>query len=131
MVTVAIAAVALVAVYAATTTNLGLVRRCQENERATQLLTERFEALRLYTWNQIHSNGYVRTNFVVPIDPAHTNAGRSFTGSVFITQLGLSESYSNELLQVTVQLDWASGDRLCSRSMSSLVTRYGLQNYLR
>ena len=130
MVTVAIVGVVFVALCSAISANLRLVRLCRENQDTTQILTEKFEAIRLYAWDQINSNNFVPATFTIPIDPGNTNGTPYYTGTVTIAAAPLSETYSNELRLITVRLDWVSGARPCSRSMSSFVTRYGLQNYV-
>jgi prepilin-type N-terminal cleavage/methylation domain-containing protein len=130
MVTVGIVGVVFVALCQAIGTNLRLVRLCRENQDTTQILTEKFEAIRLYAWDQITSNNFVPATFTVPVDPGNSNSAPYYTGTVTIAAAPVSESYSNELRLITVRLDWTSGARPCSRSMSSFVTRYGLQNYV-
>jgi Tfp pilus assembly protein PilV len=130
LVTVVIVGVVFVALCAAISANVSLVRSCRENQDATQILTEKFEAIRLYTWDQINSNNFVPATFIISIDPANTNSTPYYTGTVSITSAPVSEAYSNYLRLVTVRLDWVSGTRPCSRSMSSFVTKYGLRDYV-
>jgi len=118
------------ALYAAMTSSVSLVRKCQENERATQILTEKTEVIRLYNWDQINNPTFVPTNFTLPFDPLATNSTAFFTGKVSIAQAPISESYSNSLLAVTVRLQWTSGKILQTRKMSTYVAKYGLQSYI-
>jgi hypothetical protein len=127
---VAIVGVVVVALYAAINTNIFLIRVCRENGMATQILAERLDTIRLYTWDQVNSNGFIPSSFTVGIDPADTNSTAYYTGTVSIAQAPISEAYSNELRLITVRLDWVAGGRPCSSSMSSFVTKYGLQAYI-
>jgi len=53
-----------------------------------------------------------------------------YTGIVTIGTAPITEPYSNDLRQITVEVSWVSNGRLCRRSYSSHVARYGLQNYV-
>jgi len=115
---------------AAIAMNVGVTRICRENERATQILSEKCEVIRLYNWSQINSNGFIPTYFFAPQDPAKSNGAPYYTGRVTIAAAPFSENYSTNLRLITVNLDWASGGRTHSRSMSSFVHKYGLQTYI-
>jgi hypothetical protein len=54
-----------------------------------------------------------------------------YDGQVNIANVNLSgTSYSGNLREVTVSLSWISGSVQRSREMRTLVSRYGLQNYI-
>lgn len=122
----------VVALYAAIATSVGLVKTCQENERVTQILSEKLDTIRLYNWTQINSNGFIPTNFTVGIDPLYTNSTPYYTGSVSIVKAPapLTGYYKTNLLEVTVTVNWVSGSRPQSRSMVTHVAKYGLQSYI-
>ncbi len=130
IVSVAVVLIVFVAIYAAVAMNVSLVQMCRENETATQILTEKLETIRLYNWDQVNSNGFIPGTFTVALDPASSTSPAYFTGTVAITQAPITESYGNNLRQVTVTLNWVSGKRPQTRSMSTLVNRYGLQNFV-
>jgi type II secretory pathway pseudopilin PulG len=104
----------------------------QENLRATQILDEQMELIRLYTWDQINSNGFIPSTFTAPY---YTNAmlntpSFNYNGSISISNSGLStEAYSNDMKLVTVTLNWKCGSINETRSMKTLLSRYGLHNY--
>jgi hypothetical protein len=120
----------VVGIYAAITTNVALVELCRENGSATQILTEKLDTIRLYNWDQINSNGFVPKTFTVALDPSNTNGRPYYTGTVVIAAAPVTEPYSPELRQVTVTLNWLSGRRPQTRSMTTFVTRNGLQEYI-
>ena len=139
----AIMGILFVTLYTGMTTGFDSIRSSRENLRATQILLEKFETIRLYNWDQVNSNGFIPTNFVAYFDPkwnlstnASTNAwenvnkGTIYTGRVSITPAAIMEPYSNDLRTITVELTWTSGNRECRRSLSSYIARYGLQNYV-
>ena len=97
--------------------------------RATQVIQEKFESMRLYTWDQINSNGFVPTTFSAPIYAA-SDTNSVYQGRVVISQAGLAEPYGDDLRRVIIQLSWTSGSTPRSRTMNSYVARYGMQNYI-
>jgi prepilin-type N-terminal cleavage/methylation domain-containing protein len=124
---VAIIGVLVTALYAAIGTATSWMRVCQENETATQIMSEKLDTIRLYNWDQItKSNGFLLTNFTVGIDPL-TNSTPYYTGTLSWSQAPISETYASSLLLMTVKLTWVSGGRLQIRSNSTFVTTYGIQ----
>jgi type II secretory pathway pseudopilin PulG len=130
LVGILIVGIVFVALYAGMIFGYSVIRVARENVSATQVLEEKFEAFRLYSWDQINSNDFVSANFIVPIFPDVTNSTLNFTGQVTVASAPVSEDYSNDMRLVSVTLTWTSGNRLISRSLSSFVARYGLQNYV-
>ena len=134
MLSVALISVVAVSLYAAIAGGFATVQVARENLRATQVLTEKMETIRLYTWDQINSNGFVPATFTVPFSPTTNDQGAVtgllYTGLVTVANTGLTESYSTNLKLVTVTLNWTSGNVSRTRTMTTLVSRYGLQNYV-
>lgn len=126
----AVVGVLIVALYGAIASSVSMVRICQENQRVTQILSDKLDTIRLYNWTQIHSNGFVVTNFVLGVDPLVANSTPYYTGRISIAQASIPERYRSNLLHVTVTVDWVSGLRGQSRSMSTYVAKYGLQSYI-
>jgi Tfp pilus assembly protein PilV len=103
----------------------------QQNLRATQILDEQMELIRLYTWDQISSNGFIPQTFTAPY---YTNAmlntpSFNYNGTVSISDSGMTEGYAPDMKWVTVSLNWKCGTISETRSMKTLVSRYGLHNY--
>ena len=131
-------------------------KNAQEELRATQIIAEKFEALRLYTWDQLkyaadfddpedaadafdpddpHSTGDEPTDFVtpstftVPFTVGATNTGDLvYSGAFDASMAAVSETYSNDLIQVTVSLTWPRHGATQSCSATTFFSRYGLQN---
>jgi type II secretory pathway pseudopilin PulG len=112
------------------TSGLFTMQMARENLRATQIMLERMETIRLYSWDQICSNGFISTNFTAYYDPNSTNQGTVYTGSIILTAAPLSSSYSNEMKLVKVRVDWKTGNVPRTREFSSYVARNGIQNYI-
>lgn len=105
----------------------------RENLRATQLLQQQMEIIRLYTWDEINSNGFIPSTFKAPFNAVGTQASNApvYTGYITITNAPMTESYASNHVLVTVTLKWLSGNGRVphTRQMSTIVSQYGLHNY--
>jgi hypothetical protein len=105
----------------------------RENQRATQIVLEKVETIRLYSWDQVNSNGFVPSTFTDVYDPQAPagNRGVTYNGSVLITNFPSGVSYSPNLRQFTVSLQWTNSQGLGrSRTLTTWVAKDGLQNYV-
>jgi prepilin-type N-terminal cleavage/methylation domain-containing protein len=118
-------------IMAAFASGFRIVAMTQENQRATQVLIEATEIVRLYSWDQIHTPGFVPTNFTEYYDPS-TQSGVVYTGSIAIASapLEMPASYRDNLRLLTVTLDWATGDVPRRRSLTTMIAKDGVQNYV-
>ncbi len=142
LIAVAIMVVTFVSLYLTLSGGFAIIQTTREDLRATQVLQEKMETIRLYTWDQVTNVGFVPTNFTAPFYAANlTNAngsagysglsGLTYTGSVAIGMSSVTNaSYSNDLRQVSISLSWVSGNRVRTRTVSTLISHYGLQNYI-
>jgi uncharacterized protein (TIGR02598 family) len=121
----------VLAVYGAITSGVGTMRMARENLRATQVLLEKMEALRLYNWDQLNTN-FMPAAFVVPYDVNSTNtsAGILYYGRVTIEPADTGASYNDQMRRVTVRIDWRTGHIARTREMTTYAARSGLQNYV-
>lgn len=133
MVAVFLAGVMITSMLAGFTMSFQGVQLDRENSRATQILVEKTELCRLYTWDQITGkdpNNYIPTNFTAAFYPGTNNGGFLYTGVVSIAKLATTASYSNDLRAITITLTWTSNKALRTRTMTTWVSQYGMQNYL-
>lgn len=137
MVSLAIGGVGIIAMYGSLGLGTNMLQSSRENLRATQILVEKMETLRLYTFDQICSNGFMPLTFSVPYDPQTLGTGTNgslpgvvFNGRMTITNAPVAASYQANLRMVTVDLTWTSGTLTRHRDISTLVSRNGLQNYI-
>lgn len=121
-----------VSLYAGMSMSTGIVRVTRENIRAAQILQEKTETLRLYTWDQINQANFIPTNFTERYYTGSDGVaeGITYTGRVTLAQAPLTEAYSNDLKQATIQLEWVSGKSLRQREVTTWLGRYGLQTYI-
>jgi prepilin-type N-terminal cleavage/methylation domain-containing protein len=129
MLSMVIISVLFIGIYGAITSSVSIVRICQDNERVTQILSEKMDMIRVYNWQQL-TNRFIPTNFIERLDSLDTNSVYYFTGSIAIVQAPISENYRTNLMQVTVDVKWLSGKRPQSRNMTTYVAKYGLQSYI-
>jgi prepilin-type N-terminal cleavage/methylation domain-containing protein len=133
MVASALAGIMFSALLAGFTMAFQTIELDRENSRATQIMLEKTEVLRLYNWDRLtgtDTNTYIPTNFSAPFYPSGNNGGFTYAGTVVITNVPIASTYSNSLKAVTINLTWTSGKAARSRSMTTWVSRYGLQNYI-
>ena len=123
-----IVGVVFAALYSGMTYGFELVKLSREELRASQILQERFETIRLCNWDQLNSNNFVSATFRAPLYQGLTNSW--YSGTVTIAPPPITQPYSNDLRVITVQLTWTNGVRRCTRNMSSMIARYGLQDYV-
>jgi len=105
----------------------------RENQRATQIVLEKVETIRLYSWDQVNSNGFIPISFTDVYDPqaAAGKQGVTYKGTVLITNFPTGVSYSANLRQFTVNLQWTNSRNLVrSRTLTTWVAKDGLQNYV-
>jgi hypothetical protein len=143
----AMAGVMFVALYAGLAYGFKLIKMARENTRATQIMLEHMEIIRLYTWEQLTNTGagkFLPTNaFTVPYySVGGTNTSLLYTARVQVglapimtlnpyTGVNTPASYVPNMRKVTINLEWSQlGNAPRRRSMSSYVTRNGLQRYV-
>ena len=121
----------VVALFSAFTGGFMTVQMGRENLRATQIMLEKMETIRLYSWDQINTPNFIPPTFTASYDPNSTNAeGLVYSGQVILTTAPIASSYSNDMKQVTVQLNWKTGNLNRTRQFTTYVCRDGLQNYI-
>ncbi|MBI5775679.1 MAG: type II secretion system protein [Verrucomicrobia bacterium] len=149
MVAVAIIAVVFVSLYSGITMGFAVINQARENLRATQVMLDRLEEFRIYNWTYVHggnTNGIygssvIPTNFWVPFFPtgSYTNSdittncptnGFYYACNLAITSSGMTESYATNIVRVTLTVKWTNGVAARTRTLTTLVSEYGMQNYL-
>jgi Tfp pilus assembly protein PilV len=127
------------ALYGGMTFGLESIQSARETERATQIVAEKLDTIRLYSWDKISTAGFIPATFTSPFTAADAKLtelgflsdGFSYQGSVSIeTNLAaLHPSYRGDTLQVTVTLSWTNA-RPRQAQMTTLVARNGLYTYI-
>jgi hypothetical protein len=110
-----------------------MVSVSREHLRANQIVLERMEMIRLYSWDQINSNGFIPPTFTASFTPesaTDTGAGAKYFGTVNITDVPIDVAYSNSLKRVHVSLVWTNNRVRRTHELETFVSEYGMQNYI-
>ena len=142
MVGVGVLGIATISLFAAFSSGFAIIQLTRENLRATQILMQRMETIRVYNWTQIHDANYFPLTFTEKYDPLGGAGGIIYTGRVVNAAgivaapappdalSGLSDAYRTNMALVRIQVSWTSGGKLRTREMQTHVARYGIQNYI-
>ena len=136
LVATGLVAVTFVTLYVGITFGFAVTRVERENLRATQIMLERMEGIRLFNWDQLldtSKNPLTFTNYFYPLGLGAEDQGVTYFGTLTVTtNLTLSPpaTYSTNMRKVTVQVQWMSGSIQHTRTMSTYVAKNGMQNYI-
>ena len=117
------------------TWSVSSVKFARETVRATQIMEEKLDTIRLYSWEQITTPGFITNQFYEPFCPTNTLSGPNalgvmYTGVVTMVSTPLTESYSSNMMRITIDLYWPSRPAVRHAQMSTFVSKYGLQGYI-
>ncbi len=110
-----------------------MMRLARENARATQVMLEKLESIRLYDWYQVTSNGFVPQVFTDVYDPQGQvgQQGVVYQGTMTVSNVPFAASYAANMQQFTVTLQWTTAGKINHyRELSTFVARDGIQNYV-
>ena len=123
---------------------LSISEASRENLRATQIMMDKMEGVRLYNWSQLTNSSFLVPAFTnwfyetnnVGLSTA-SGYGIMYTGLVSVASMPFSNSYSSSMTQVTVTVGWTSAgcgwepaSLAHSRTMTTYVSEQGMQNYI-
>ena len=131
----------VVALFSAFLSGLTYVQITREDLRATQILMQKMEVIRLFTWNQTTNTSLANPVFTDFYDPSGVGTGQSgalYRGYVSISPItnGFPADYQQNIRLVTATVYWTnfpggkSKSVARSRQMQTLVARRGMQNYV-
>jgi Tfp pilus assembly protein PilV len=126
--------VVFVSLYSGITWGFATVNLARENLRATQIAVEKMETTRMYSWEQVNSNGFIPESFTAPFFPGvGTNAASNtalYYGTTLITNANVPAAYTNNMRLVIVTVNWTNNNILRSRKMETFISEYGMQRYI-
>lgn len=136
---VLIAAIAASVLFVGFDNGFAILRTTREDLRATQILMQKTEAFRLYTWQQLTQANTPGTfkEYYFPTGTGTNNPGTLYWGTVSTlgeaTNVG-SASYKDSLHLITITVVWTNyvGAKAVAhtRQMQTLSAISGMQNYL-
>ena len=135
IVAMAVVGIVVMALYGGITSSFLIIRIARENLRATQIMLEKMEVMRLCTWDQVNSNGFIPSTFTASY---YTKNSTNLTGVIYdgritiapVTALQINGSYNDDMRKITVDVGWTTQNQNHTRQISTYVSRYGIQNYL-
>jgi prepilin-type N-terminal cleavage/methylation domain-containing protein len=138
LIAVAVFGVAAISLYAGFGTGFMLVDSAREELRATQILTQKAEALRLCSWSSLSSYPVTFTERYDPTGGSGTNGAGTIYGGTISTNVATaipdSCTYKTNMCLATITISWTnySGRQTIphTRTLQTLVARYGIQNYV-
>lgn len=135
MIAVGVLGVVVASLYGGFVYAFSQISLVQQNIRATQILEEKMEVVRLLNWDQlVNQPGFVPASFTAPFyasNPANPRSNAfTYTGTVLVTNAPVSESYASSLRMIQVGLTWTSGSVVRQRQMTTFVSQYGMQYYV-
>jgi len=139
---IAFLSVAVTALYGAFTPVYRVIRSTREDLRASQIVMQKAEALRLFTRSQVgDTNNYRQPFLVEPYNPrrvTHTSGGVQYAG--YLSTAGpaaagdLANTSRSHLRSVTVTLCWTNSDGakpvVHRREMQARLAPNGMPKYL-
>jgi hypothetical protein len=139
MVAVFIIAIASIALYGGFASGFMLVDSARQELRATQILTQKAEALKLCSWSSLTN---CPISFKERYDPVAIASGTNGGGTLFVGTVSTNvaapipdtAAYKSNMCLATITLQWTNyngGQSVAhSRTLKTLVARYGMQNYI-
>ena len=127
-----VTALVLPGLYACFAAGFSMIQSTRENLRATQIVVQRMEAIRLSPYKFLQDPTAYPTNATDYYCPSGKTNGA--TGAAYTVTYNwapgpstLPPSYRSNVVLVTVGASWTSGNVQRTRSMQSYVARYGIQ----
>jgi len=133
MIAMAVVGITVGALYTAITMGFSSIRVARENLRATQIMIEKVEVMRLLSWGQV-TNNILPATFIAYYDPiGATNgkgAGATYNGTIELKTFPTAKSYQPDMKEVTVRVNWTTGGLKHNRKLKTHIARNGIQNYV-
>ena len=138
LISAGILAFMMLSLYTAFTMGFASIETTREDLRATQLLMQKVEAVRLCTWAQLSNCPATYTANYNPLPTTNGSAGVLYVGKLTATGVATnipdSANYKNMVHLITVTVTWTNwiGNNkiVHTRQMQTLSAYYGMQNYI-
>jgi prepilin-type N-terminal cleavage/methylation domain-containing protein len=137
MVAGAVLGIMMVIFFAGIAGGYNIINTFRQDMRATQILTQKTEAVRLCTWSQLNSLPLSFTDYYYSLGATNTTANTVYKGTISVgaaTNIPNSVTYYDRVKLITVGVVWTNnlGSRpvVHNRQMQTLVAYYGLVNYI-
>ncbi|HEX5221066.1 MAG TPA: type II secretion system protein [Verrucomicrobiae bacterium] len=118
-----------VSLYAGLATSFNSVHNSRLELRATHILTEKLEALRLFNWEQVNTSGFIPRTFTERYDPTDSRSA-VYQGQITLTNAAVPSAYADTMRSVVAEITWDTAQGKRQKRMETLISQYGIQNYL-
>ena len=135
--------VVLVSLFAGLSGSFGVTQVARENLRATQIMLERMEGLRLHTWNQLLYSNMIpasSTTSYYPLAGSGQSTGITYRVDMAVTNAAMNPptTYQDRMRAIQVTVWWTNyygsarktNVLVRSRTMTTYTARDGVQNYV-
>ena len=132
VVALAVGGVMIVSLYSGMTSATFSMRMAREDARATQIMLDKIEVVRLCSWEQINDKDFMPSTFTAVIYPELGANSPVMSGTLEIEKVNsLPPTYKHAVALVTVSVKWGEkGKMQRSRQMSTYVSEHGITKYL-
>lgn len=126
-----------ISIYGGLASGFLILKTAREELRATQILTQKMEAIRLCTWSQLSNCPTSFKEYYYPDGYTNGTQGVTYYGTIQVgttTNIPTSVAYRSDMRLVTVSICWTNdnGDQpiVHQRLMQTQAARLGMQNYI-
>ncbi len=138
MISVFLLAIMILSLYAAFGVGFNSIKTTREDLRATQILSQKLESIRLCTWNQLAQCPTTFKEYYDPTGLTNSTQGATYFGKLSTTgsatNIPSSAAYQTNMHLITVSVTWTNyiGKTPLAhfREMKTMTALYGLQNYI-
>ena len=135
---ITIAAIMAAVLFAGLDGGFAILRVTRDDLRATQILLQKTEAFRLFTWAQLSNSPTTFVEYYNPLGTSNSTAGTVYYGTInaigTATNIPSSATYRTNIHLITVTLFWTNDftGKLVShsRQVQTMNAIGGMQNYL-
>ena len=127
----------MAAFFASLGSGLAIVNTARQDLRATQILTQKTEAVRLCTWNELAQLPVSFRDYYYSSGSTNSTPSVTYYGTISVSPpacISSAASYYTNIDLVTVSLVWTnylgSHPIVHQRKMQTLAAYYGLVNYI-
>ena len=134
MVAIGAAAFMLTALYSGLTFGFATVKLSREDLRATQILLQRLETLRLTDFSSIQTGTF--TDYFDPTGATNGSSGTTYTITITTNAPTSSDMpvqpvyYMNQMRKVTVTATWTNANQLRTRTLQTYACSKGIESYV-
>ena len=137
LISVGLLAFMMLSLYMAFAMGFSMIQTTREDLRATQIVTQKLEAIRLCTWQQLSNCPATFKDYYNPLGVTNGTQGAVYYGTISTTGTYSnlsSTSYQSQVHLITMGVTWtnyiSAGPIPHSRQMQTLSAYHGLQNYV-